>query len=159
MLVGRQFKGHQRGTIDLYYCMSKCNPEKTIHPAPGHSDLSTGPLNAWQRNFIQLPLPKFVNLSLSRFACFLIGLKHSFAHKPLLLQLQKYYQKRLALAGVAQWIECQPVNLRITGSIPSQSTCLGCRPGLQQGACKRQPHIDVSSLSHSLPLSLKINKI
>ena len=38
-----------------------------------------------------------------------------------------------ALAGVAQWIECQPVNQSITGSIPSQSTCLGCGPGPQYG--------------------------
>ena len=36
-----------------------------------------------------------------------------------------------ALAGVAQWIECQPMNQRVTGSIPSQGTCLGCRPGPQ----------------------------
>ena len=35
------------------------------------------------------------------------------------------------LASVAQWIERQPVNQRITGSIPSQGTCLGCRPGTQ----------------------------
>ena len=34
-----------------------------------------------------------------------------------------------ALAGVAQWIECQPVNQKVAGSIPSQGTCLGCRPG------------------------------
>ena len=33
-----------------------------------------------------------------------------------------------ALAAVAQWIERQPVNQRVTGSIPSQGTCLGCRP-------------------------------
>ena len=64
-----------------------------------------------------------------------------------------------ALAGVAQWIEHQPVNQRVTGSIPSQGTCLGCGPGLRYGACERQPHSDVSlSLSPSLPLSLKINK-
>ena len=33
----------------------------------------------------------------------------------------------MALAGVAQWIECQPVNQRIAGSILS----LGHMPGLQ----------------------------
>ena len=37
----------------------------------------------------------------------------------------------LALVGVAQWIECQPANQRVAGSIPSWSTCLGCRPGPQ----------------------------
>ena len=46
------------------------------------------------------------------------------------------------LAGVAQWIEYQPVNQRVIGSIPSQGTSLGCGPGPQWGACERQPHID-----------------
>ena len=35
----------------------------------------------------------------------------------------------VALAGVAQWIERQPGNQRVAGSIPSQGTWLGCRPG------------------------------
>ena len=48
------------------------------------------------------------------------------------------------LAGVAQWIECWPVNRRVTGSIPSQGTCLGCRPGPWLGAWEREPHTDVS---------------
>ena len=38
----------------------------------------------------------------------------------------------LALAGVAQWIECQSENHKVDGLIPSQGTCLGCGPGLQQ---------------------------
>ena len=29
---------------------------------------------------------------------------------------------RKALVGVAQWIECRPVNQRVGGSIPSQGT-------------------------------------
>ena len=37
----------------------------------------------------------------------------------------------LALAGVAQWIECGPVNQRVTGLIPSQGTGLGYGPGPQ----------------------------
>ena len=36
-----------------------------------------------------------------------------------------------SLAGVAQWIECQPTSQRVTGSIPSQGPCLGCGPGPQ----------------------------
>ena len=56
---------------------------------------------------------------------------------------------KIALAGVAQWIECQPVKQRVTSSIPSQGTCLGCGPGPQCGAHERQSHIDVS-----LPLFL-----
>ena len=54
-----------------------------------------------------------------------------------------------ALTGVAQWIEHQPTNQEVTGSIPSQGTCLGCGPGPQQGALEREPHVDVS-----LPLFL-----
>ena len=75
------------------------------------------------------------------------------------------FKKILALAGVAQWIgcwyegdrqenilvriafshlagvapetECRSVNQRIAGSIPSQGTCLGCRPGPHLGAHER----------------------
>ena len=57
--------------------------------------------------------------------------------------------KILALAGMAQWIEHQPVNQKVSGSIPSQSTCLGCRPGPQLEACKSQL-IDVSLSRSSL---------
>ena len=35
----------------------------------------------------------------------------------------------VAMAGMAQWIEHQTAKQRITGSIPSQGTCLGCGPG------------------------------
>ena len=42
--------------------------------------------------------------------------------------LRIYY---CALAGVAQWIEHGPENQRAAGSIPSQGTCLGCRPASQ----------------------------
>ena len=63
------------------------------------------------------------------------------------------------LAGVAQWIEYRPANQRVAGSIPSQGTCLGCRPGPQYGAHQRQPATTCRwfSPSFSLP-SLKINK-
>ena len=37
----------------------------------------------------------------------------------------------LVLAGMAWWIECWSVNQRVADSIPSQGTCLGCRPGPQ----------------------------
>ena len=65
---------------------------------------------------------------------------------------------------MAQWTECQPVNQKVTSSIPSQSTCLGCGPGPQLGVWERQL-IDVSlvhrcfspSLSPFLPLPLVVN--
>ena len=67
-----------------------------------------------------------------------------------------------ALAGVAQWIECQPVNWKDTGLILSQGICLSCTPGPQLRAWERQP-IDISLahqcfpsfLSPSLPFSLQ----
>ena len=36
---------------------------------------------------------------------------------------------QLALGGVALWIEHGPANQRVTSSIPTQGTCLGCGPG------------------------------
>ena len=48
-----------------------------------------------------------------------------------------------ALLGVAQWIEHWPANWEVAGLIPSEGTCLGCRPGPQSRVCERQT-IDVS---------------
>ena len=73
-----------------------------------------------------------------------------------------------ALAHVAKWTECRPVNRKVTDSFPSQSTSLGCGPDPQLGVCERQlingslAHLAQcisSSLPPSIPLSLKINKI
>ena len=50
--------------------------------------------------------------------------------KKILTDLQ-YESIFLALAGIAQLIECRPANQRVAGSIPSQGTCLGCEPGAQ----------------------------
>ena len=60
----------------------------------------------------------------------------NFGVKHIMGPQMKIYHKLFfwALAGVAQWIECQPVNQRVAGSIPSQDTCLGCRPGPRWGA-------------------------
>ena len=35
----------------------------------------------------------------------------------------------IAVVGVAQWIECWPLNQKVTSSIPTEGTCLGCGPG------------------------------
>ena len=63
-------------------------------------------------------------------------------------------------AGVAQWVEHGPANQRVSSSIPSQGTCLGCGPGPWLRACERQP-VNVSltrqCFSPSLPIPLKIN--
>ena len=55
-----------------------------------------------------------------------------------------WIQKLDTLTGVAQWTECRPATRKVTGSIPSHSTWLGCTSPL--GMCKRQP-INVS-LTH-----------
>ena len=39
-----------------------------------------------------------------------------------------FLKVKIALAGVAQWIERGPLNQRVAGLIPSQGTCLDCRP-------------------------------
>ena len=55
--------------------------------------------------------------------------------------IKVYYKatviKTVTLAGVAQWIECWPTKQTVTGSIPSQGTCLGCGPGPQLGMPER----------------------
>ena len=47
------------------------------------------------------------------------------------LCMPSFKTAQLSLAGVAEWIECQPANQRAAGSIPSQSACLGCGSGPQ----------------------------
>ena len=49
----------------------------------------------------------------------------------LLLKLCCIKLTKIALAGVAQWIECQPMNQRVTSLILSQGSCLGFGPGPQ----------------------------
>ena len=46
-------------------------------------------------------------------------------------ELEVIEEMKGALAGVAQWTEHRPANQRVTGSIPSQGTFLGCGPGPQ----------------------------
>ena len=77
--------------------------------------------------------------------------------KGVFVNLQSYYYNYneskiliTALVGVAQWTDCWSANQKVADSIPSQGTGLGCRPGLQWGVLKRQPHTDVS-LSLFLP--------
>ena len=48
----------------------------------------------------------------------------------------------IALAGVAQWTECWPVNCKVAVWF-RQGACLGCRAGPHWGACGRQPLINV----------------
>ena len=59
----------------------------------------------------------------------------------------------IAMAGVAQWIEQQPANERVTSWIPCQGTRLGCRPGPQLWARERQTYADVPLLHFLLSLN------
>ena len=45
--------------------------------------------------------------------------------------------EKKVLAGVAQWVECWPMNQKVTSSTPGQSTCLGFRPGPRLAVCGR----------------------
>ena len=47
------------------------------------------------------------------------------------LKLKDRSKTRIHPGGVAQWIEHELVNQRVTSWIPSQGTGLGCRPGPQ----------------------------
>ena len=55
------------------------------------------------------------------------------------LSLPPSKTKQTALACVAQWMECQPVNQKVAGSIPGQGTCLGCGPGPRLGVAGGMP--------------------
>ena len=46
-------------------------------------------------------------------------------------EIELVIQNLSSLAGVAQWIEQEPANQKVTGWIPSQGTCLVCGPGPQ----------------------------
>ena len=64
----------------------------------------------------------------------------------------------MALAGVGQWIVCQPENQRVASSIPNQDTGLGSQPGPDLGENEGEPHSDVSLPILVLPYSLFKNK-
>ena len=69
-----------------------------------------------------------------------------------------YKVKHMALTGVAQWIEYQPVNQRVAGPIPSQAHAwvTGQVPRWRQ---RRGNHtLMFLSLSFSLPSPLSKNK-
>ena len=66
----------------------------------------------------------------------------------------------MALAGVAQRIEHQPANQRVTSWIPSQGACLGCEPGqVPSGGHVRGNHtLMFLSLSFSFPSPISKNE-
>ena len=59
-----------------------------------------------------------------------LGIKEPIRKECFLKKINKF-----ALAAVAQWIERQPANQKVTDLIPGQGTCQGCGPGPQLGTC------------------------
>ena len=70
-----------------------------------------------------------------------------------------YKNISLALTSVAQLVGPHPANWKVAGLIPSQGTCLGCRPGPQLGHVQKVGDrcFSITLLFLSLLLSLKIN--
>ena len=101
---------------------------------------------------------KMINIYVAHcfpFQSFVWSLYLPYVYTTLILLIKCNYQKiNIALAGVAQWIEHQPVNQRVTSSIHSQGTCLGCRPGQvpSRGQARGNHTLMFLSLSPSLPL-------
>ena len=56
----------------------------------------------------------------------------------------------MALAGVAQWIECRPVNQGVAGLIPGRRTCLGCSLGPGRGRTRGSHALMFLTLSSPL---------
>ena len=122
----------------------------------------------------QWPLPTFLSgIKLSARSC--LDTKHlsssllatsTFQAATLVMELRNSESKSLcgffkrnylALAAVAQWIECGPENQSIAGSIPSQGTCLVASYVPIRG-CMRGNHTLMFHCSFSLPSPLSKNK-
>ena len=63
-----------------------------------------------------------------------------------------------ALAGVAQWIECKPVNQRATGSIPFRAHAWVVGQVPSRGHARGNHTLMFLSFSFSLPPPLSKNK-
>ena len=74
-----------------------------------------------------------------------------------LRQPRESHTQDVALAGVAQWIERQPVNQKVTGLIPRAHAWVSGEGCVRGNLSMFLSHIDVP-LPPSLLLSLKTNK-
>ena len=113
--IARQFRG-LRCEIEMPARLPLLRKLCRRDSAPDSSSSRQGQQpSAAPRPLAVLPLLPTCHLSPVRVLCLLTTLKWN----------------PFALAGVAQWIECQPANQEVDGLIPSQGTCLGCGPGPQ----------------------------
>ena len=90
--------------------------------------------------------------------------ERNFQHQMHILE-EKSKTNHLPLAGMAQWVEHQPANQKVTSLILGQGSCLGCRPGPSWGHVRGSQSMFLShtsmflSLSFSLPSPLSKKKI
>ena len=122
-------------------------------------------MNKWNNRFLFLSFSLFISVFLSQekvhrdfkviiFNGMIFPISSIYLHSlsaSFYIKFRHLRKDNLAPAGVAQWIECWPVNQKVTGSIPNQGTCLSCGPGPKLGAQERQPHIDISLLLYHPP--------
>ena len=95
---------------------------------------------------------RFVCPSFNNFICEKTKIKPQYFHAS--AQFSSVVLNNAHFPGWCSSVDCaRTVNQGVASSIPSQGTCLGCRPGPQWGPHERQSHIDVS-----LPSPLSINK-
>ena len=102
-------------------------------PCPGWDMCKRQPINVSLTMIIfSLPFPFSKDKEITSLLKKLKGYdSYDFTIPPMEKALMKTDIKTVlsALAGVSQWIECQPANQRVASSIPSHGTCLGCGPG------------------------------
>ena len=70
----------------------------------------------------------------------------------------QFKNQQRALAGVAQWIECRPVNQRVVGLIPTRAHAWFVGQVPSRGRMKGNHILMFLSLSFSLPSSLSKHK-
>ena len=76
--------------------------------------------------YIQLVIKMLSNLNSNKIFLKLTSFEDAKISLNFWLRFNNLTNNKLALAGVAQWIEHQPMDQEVAGSIPSQGTCLEC---------------------------------
>ena len=71
---------------------------------------------------------------------------------PVVIIIMQIKEITSSLARWLSWLEHRPVHQKVTGSIPGQGTCLGCRFTPQSEHIRGQP-ISLSHINASLSLS------
>ena len=80
-----------------------------------------------------IPLPSSALISAPATLTLLLQLAGQFAEQLEGSLIGPAFKAICALSGILQWVGSHPANQEVTGSIPSQGTCLGCGPSPQLG--------------------------